>query len=90
MIKHGRTECLSHPLCEKLLMRKWNRYGFLIYSLILIAYFMYLMMLTLVVTTYPSCRHDDLKETLNQQNLTFCNDEFHDESSIYVRVFSYY
>jgi hypothetical protein len=59
MVEYGRSDCLSHPLCERLLQRKWNRYGLPLYALTTIFYLLFLFTLTLIVVTHPSCIHLD-------------------------------
>ena len=55
MVDYGRSECLSHPLCAKLLDRKWIRYGRLICSVRTCFYLLFLGSLTTIIVTYPSC-----------------------------------
>jgi hypothetical protein len=62
MVKYGRTECLSHPLCEILLQRKWDRYGLIMYGLTTFLYFIFLLSLTMIVVAHPSCIHDRYQE----------------------------
>ncbi|CAF4381737.1 unnamed protein product [Rotaria socialis] len=59
MVKFGRTNHLSHPLCETLLRQKWLSYGFPIYALDLTFYLLFLFLLSHFIITFPSCNHDD-------------------------------
>jgi hypothetical protein len=59
MVNYGRTDCLSHPLCEKLLQRKWIKYGMTLYGLSTLFYLLFLTSLSLIVVTHPSCIHSD-------------------------------
>jgi transient receptor potential cation channel subfamily A member 1 len=59
MVKFGRTNHLSHPLCETLLRQKWLSYGFPIYMLNLVFYLLFLILLSHFVITFPSCNHHD-------------------------------
>ncbi|CAF1323136.1 unnamed protein product [Adineta steineri] len=59
MVKFGRTNHLSHPLCETLLRQKWLSYGFPIYMLNLTFYLIFLFSLSYFVITFPACNHHD-------------------------------
>ncbi|CAF4390127.1 unnamed protein product, partial [Adineta steineri] len=59
MVKFGRTNHLSHPLCETLLRQKWLSYGFPIYMLNLTFYLLFLFSLSYFVITFPACNHHD-------------------------------
>lgn len=59
MVKFGRTNHLSHPLCETLLRQKWLSYGFPIYMLNLTFYLLFLFLLSYFIITFPSCNHHD-------------------------------
>ncbi|UJR31398.1 hypothetical protein I4U23_018892 [Adineta vaga] len=59
MVKFGRTNHLSHPLCETLLRQKWLSYGFPIYMLNLCFYLLFLLSLSYFVITFPACNHHD-------------------------------
>ena len=59
MVKFGRTNHLSHPLCETLLRQKWLSYGFPIYMLNLSFYLLFLALLSYFVITFPACNHLD-------------------------------
>ena len=59
MVKFGRTNHLSHPLCETLLRQKWLSFGFPIYILNLSFYLLFLFLLSFFVITFPSCYHYD-------------------------------
>ncbi len=59
MVKFGRTNHLSHPLCETLLRQKWISYGFPIYMLNLSFYLLFLFLLSYFVITFPACNHHD-------------------------------
>ncbi len=76
MVTYGRTECLSHPLCEKLLQRKWKNYGMMIYSFTTLCYLIFLMCLTLMVITHPSCIFTDLESEFSRHNYSLCRDVF--------------
>lgn len=88
MVKYGRSECLSHPLCEVLLQRKWNKYGLPLYGITTLMYLIYLLFLTRIVVQYPLCQ---LKNELNQKdemNETFCNPSQY--KTIYVILYIWY
>lgn len=59
MVNFGRTNHLSHPLCETLLRQKWLSYGFPIYMLNLLFYLVFLLIFSYFVITFPSCNHHD-------------------------------
>jgi transient receptor potential cation channel subfamily A protein 1 len=59
MVKFGRTNHLSHPLCETLLRQKWLSYGFPIYMLNLSFYLLFLVLLSYFIITFPACNHYD-------------------------------
>jgi transient receptor potential cation channel subfamily A protein 1 len=59
MVKFGRTNHLSHPLCETLLRQKWLSYGFPIYMLNLSFYLLFLALLSYFIITFPACNHRD-------------------------------
>jgi hypothetical protein len=75
MVNYGRIDCLSHPLCENLLQRKWQRYGFLIYGTTTMFYFLFLTLLTTIVITYPSQLHNDhvSNETKRCEDIDDCD-----------------
>ncbi|XP_033737356.1 transient receptor potential cation channel subfamily A member 1-like isoform X2 [Pecten maximus] len=58
MVKFGRVQCLSHPLCKAYLSMKWRAYGLWFHSTNLVLYLIYLGLLTMLATTttlwYPS------------------------------------
>jgi transient receptor potential cation channel subfamily A protein 1 len=57
MVKFGRTNHLSHPLCETLLRQKWLSYGFPIYMLNLCFYLLFLFFFSYFIITFPACNH---------------------------------
>jgi len=59
MVKFGRTNHLSHPLCETLLQQKWLSYGFPIYMLNLCFYLLFVLVFSCFIVTFPACNHDD-------------------------------
>ncbi len=59
MVKFGRTNHLSHPLCETLLRQKWLSYGFPIHMLNLSFYLLFLTLLSYFIITFPACNHHD-------------------------------
>jgi transient receptor potential cation channel subfamily A protein 1 len=59
MVKFGRTNHLSHPLCETLLRQKWLSYGFPIYMLNLCFYLLFLLLFSYFIITFPACNHHD-------------------------------
>ena len=59
MVRFGRTNHLSHPLCETLLRQKWISYGFPIYMLNLGFYLLFLLLFSYFIITFPSCNHED-------------------------------
>ncbi|CAF1429668.1 unnamed protein product [Adineta ricciae] len=72
MVKFGRTNHLSHPLCETLLRQKWLTYGFPIYMLNLAFYLLFLISLSYFVITFPACNHHDSTLTLTKTPLHVC------------------
>ena len=84
MVEFGRSDCLSHPLCEQLLERKWNRYGLPLYALSTLFYLFFLFTLTLIVITHPSCIHrggvDHETYTLN---MTLCHEDIIRDATYY-------
>lgn len=69
MVKFGRTNHLSHPLCETLLRQKWLSYGFPIYMLNLSFYLLFLSLLSYFIITFPACNHHDAPETNHEKHL---------------------
>ncbi len=59
MVKFGRINHLSHPLCETLLREKWISYGFPIYMLNLCFYLLFIFALSYFIITFPACNHRD-------------------------------
>ena len=59
MVKFGRTNHLSHPLCETLLRQKWLSYGFLIHMLNLCFYLAFMITFSYFIITFPACNHHD-------------------------------
>ncbi|XP_052283274.1 transient receptor potential cation channel subfamily A member 1-like isoform X2 [Dreissena polymorpha] len=51
MVKHGRVQCLSHPVSEAYLKMKWRAYGAWFHLTNLVIYVIYLALLTALVTT---------------------------------------
>ena len=64
MVKYGRTDCLCHQLCETLLQRKWKRYGLLLYGMTTLFYLIFLLSLTSIVVSHPSCIVEDYKSLI--------------------------
>ena len=88
MVEFGRSDCLSHPLCEQLLERKWNRYGLPLYALSTLFYLFFLFTLTLIVITHPSCIHrgghgDGPEPDPFWPNMTSCTDDILREATHY-------
>uniref|UniRef100_A0A914UQL6 Ion transport domain-containing protein n=1 Tax=Plectus sambesii TaxID=2011161 RepID=A0A914UQL6_9BILA len=48
MVKYGRVELLSHPVCLQYLRMKWTSYGFMFYAVNLTAYSLFIGALTAV------------------------------------------
>jgi transient receptor potential cation channel subfamily A protein 1 len=69
MVKFGRTNHLSHPLCETLLRQKWLSYGFPIYMLNLSFYLLFLVLLSYFIITFPACNHHDPASWHSPDNL---------------------
>ena len=65
MVKFGRTNHLSHPLCETLLRQKWLSYGFPIYMLNLWFYLLFLIALSYFIITFSACNHHDQIDDTN-------------------------
>ncbi|KAL5022245.1 hypothetical protein ScPMuIL_001400 [Solemya velum] len=59
MVKNGRVECLSHPVCITYLTMKWKAYGLWFHWLNLVIYAVFLAMLTSFVTSVDAMRHVD-------------------------------
>jgi transient receptor potential cation channel subfamily A protein 1 len=59
MVKFGRTNHLSHPLCETLLRQKWLSYGFPIHMLNLCFYLLFIFAFSYFIITFPACNHHD-------------------------------
>ncbi|XP_041358334.1 transient receptor potential cation channel subfamily A member 1-like isoform X2 [Gigantopelta aegis] len=59
MVKNGRVECLSHPLCVSFLNAKWNDYGKYFCTMYLFIYMAYLGLLTAFVVSHESLHHYD-------------------------------
>jgi transient receptor potential cation channel subfamily A protein 1 len=72
MVKFGRTNHLSHPLCETLLRQKWLSYGFPIHMLNLSFYLLFLFLLSYFVITFPACNHYDRTNETNRVH--FCSE----------------
>ncbi|XP_070195077.1 transient receptor potential cation channel subfamily A member 1-like isoform X2 [Littorina saxatilis] len=59
MVRHGRVNCLSHPVCVSFLRLKWNTYGLWFYMLVLGLYLLYLSCMTYFVVHRDSIIHHD-------------------------------
>ncbi|XP_046584651.1 transient receptor potential cation channel subfamily A member 1-like [Haliotis rubra] len=59
MVKTGRVECLSHPVCVNFLRMKWNYYGRWYCSVYLLIYLTFLAFLTTFVVSHDSLDHFD-------------------------------
>ena len=59
MVKFGRINHLSHPLCETLLRQKWLSYGFPIHMLNLCFYLLFIVAFSYFIITFPACNHHD-------------------------------
>jgi len=71
MVKFGRINHLTHPLCETLLRQKWLSYGFPIHILNLSFYILFLSLLSYFIITFPACNHHDSENsTIPEQ---FCS-----------------
>ncbi|XP_076441440.1 transient receptor potential cation channel subfamily A member 1-like [Babylonia areolata] len=66
MVRYGRVNCLSHPVCVKFLRLKWCSYGLWFYTLILGIYALYLSSLTYFVVENNSLRHHDRGHVNNE------------------------
>jgi hypothetical protein len=69
LVKYGRTDCLSHKLCEKLLERKWALYGLPLHLISTGIYSIFLFALTFIITFYPNC---DEFHANNMKNISNC------------------
>lgn len=76
MVNYGRTDCLTHPLCEKLLRRKWVKFGRRLYGISTICYLIFLVNLSLIVITHPSCIHTDISISENPHKHNLCHEVF--------------
>uniref|UniRef100_A0A914W205 Transient receptor potential cation channel subfamily A member 1 n=3 Tax=Plectus sambesii TaxID=2011161 RepID=A0A914W205_9BILA len=67
MVKYGRVELLSHPVCLQFLTMKWKAYGFMFYMFNLAIYLMFIASLTGAVACLdPNLQwHDNQVETIN-------------------------
>ncbi|XP_069127645.1 transient receptor potential cation channel subfamily A member 1-like isoform X2 [Argopecten irradians] len=76
MVKFGRVQCLSHPLCKAFLSMKWRAYGLWFHSTNMVLYLIYLGLLTMLATTttlwYPS--NDS---SLNSTNVSITDQNSH-------------
>ncbi|KAL5022254.1 hypothetical protein ScPMuIL_001409 [Solemya velum] len=70
MVKNGRVECLSHPVCITYLTMKWKAYGLWFHWLNLVIYAVFLAMLTSFVTSVNAMRHVDNISESGQENNT--------------------
>jgi transient receptor potential cation channel subfamily A protein 1 len=68
MVKFGRINHLSHPLCETLLRQKWLSYGFPIHMLNLSFYLLFLLVLSYFIITFPACNHHDETDHTNSMH----------------------
>ncbi len=84
MVNYGRTDCLSHPLCEKLLQRKWIKYGMTLYGLSTLFYLLFLMSLSLIVITHPSCIHSDQSYDENPHKNNLCIHVFRNDPTYVI------
>ncbi len=73
MVKFGRTNHLSHPLCETLLRQKWLSYGFPIYMLNLCFYLLFIFALSHFIITFSACNHHD--STYQSNSIYSCPDK---------------
>ncbi|CAF0715061.1 unnamed protein product [Brachionus calyciflorus] len=85
MVKYGRTDCLSHPLCETLLQRKWSKYGLPLYGLTTLLYLIFLTILTTIIIIIPKCNHEDPINdyVLIDVDLNFTDCDFFPKENIY-------
>jgi len=67
MVKFGRVELLSHPLCKAYLAMKWRAYGIWLYSINFIVYIVFLGMLTYLVVL-PSSFHTSAENNTNSNS----------------------
>jgi len=67
MVKLGRVELLSHPLCKAYLAMKWRAYGIWLYSINFIVYIVFLGMLTYLVVL-PSSFHTSAENNTNSNS----------------------
>ncbi|VDH91361.1 transient receptor potential cation channel subfamily A member 1 [Mytilus galloprovincialis] len=77
MVKFGRVELLSHPVCKAYLSMKWLAYGVWLYSINFIMYIIFLVMLTYMVSL--PCVNNYSPNSTNTTNYTLRKD---DNSSI--------
>ncbi|PVD23407.1 hypothetical protein C0Q70_16676 [Pomacea canaliculata] len=68
MVRHGRVDCLSHPVCASLLKLKWNTYGLWAFLLILGLYSIFLACLTYFVVTSDSLYYKTDNSTILSDN----------------------
>ncbi|CAC5415131.1 TRPA1 [Mytilus coruscus] len=68
MVKFGRVELLSHPVCKAYLSMKWLAYGVWLYSINFILYIVFLVMLTYMVTL--PCFNNYSPNSTNTTNYT--------------------
>ncbi len=87
MVKYGRTDCLSHQLCETLMRRKWNNYGLPIFVLIFLTYLFLVTFLSIIVATHPICRNYQ-ENHLNKTEILDCNPN-QSQNKYYVNIFFY-
>ncbi|CAG2194102.1 ANKTM1 [Mytilus edulis] len=73
MVKFGRVELLSHPVCKAYLSMKWLAYGVWLYSINFIMYIIFLVMLTYMVSL--PCVNNFSPNSTNTTNYTLRKDD---------------
>ena len=88
MVQFGRTNHLSHPLCETLLRQKWLSYGFPIYMINLFFYLIFLLLFSYFIVTFPACNHHDSPTSILRRPSSCPNVGFQsfDQSATLVQV----
>ncbi|GAU95596.1 hypothetical protein RvY_07192-2 [Ramazzottius varieornatus] len=75
MVRHGRTDLLSHGVCSSYINNKWAHYGLPVYGLNLAVYSLFLALLTyLVISGVQSSLVPSLK-IANYENIVAFSDE---------------
>ncbi|XP_060594443.1 transient receptor potential cation channel subfamily A member 1-like isoform X2 [Ruditapes philippinarum] len=95
MVRHGRVQCLSHPVSEAYLNMKWRAYGSWFHISNLVFYLIFLALFTVLVTTCTfsfrdasSKNNSTINETDNTAHINTCHFKpLHKVSVYFVLIF---